>query len=261
MLSGGDVLYIFLRLSIHLLIFPIRYGVSRSEEYTTSFRFVSESVRSIGAFLPKFVTDAWLNSYATQPAKLFISILVIIFLRLIRLRLRTVITDRMLAGWRETTVNRNGFVRVLDELVLGLRKADWYQWIIKSTKYRVAPLFFATFTVLCCAAFASHMAFYFADAAGYTCQRTPNPAPLSLGHTSPVLTFPANEECWATGIKLTEGVRYVITIKDASGWQIGDFPVDLGGVDFRDLPTVGLRTKFFLLTPLRRVLLRPWFRV
>jgi len=167
----------------------------------------------------------------------------------------------MLAGWRETTVNRNGFVRVLDELVLGLRKADWYQWIIKSTKYRVAPLFFATFTVLCCAAFASHMAFYFADAAGYTCQPTPNAAPLSLGHTSPALTFPANEECWATGIKLTEGVRYVITIKDASDWQIGDYPVDLGGVDFREVPTVELRTKLSLLTPLRRLLLRPWFRV
>jgi hypothetical protein len=54
---------------------------------------------------------------------------------------------------------------------------------------------------------------------------------------------------------------YVITIKDASDWQIGDYPVDLGGVDFRDLPTVWLRTKFFLLTPLRRVLLRPWFRI
>jgi hypothetical protein len=68
------------------------------EEYTTSFRFVSEAVRIVGTFLPGFVTTWWLDSYATNPKTLLISIGVVLLLTLWGSRVHTLIEDRMLAA-------------------------------------------------------------------------------------------------------------------------------------------------------------------
>jgi uncharacterized protein (DUF2235 family) len=170
--------------SLHLVVFPLIHRTYTPEEYTTSFRFVSEAVRIVGAFLPDFVTTWWLDSFAANPKTLLVSILIVVLLTLTGGRLHTIIADRMLAAWRNINPARNPVIKIMDCFVRWLRTAGWYRAIFRFLKFRVAALFFAIATFLICVATVSHVAFYLEDAAGLTCTRTPNAKALLDGHTS-----------------------------------------------------------------------------
>jgi uncharacterized protein (DUF2235 family) len=247
--------------SIHLAAFPLFYHVDPAREYTTRLRFVSESVRVAGAFLPDFVTSWWLDSFATNPITFVMAIAFVLAPVFFGIRLKTVINDRMLVAWRRQTLQQNGVVALLDSLVQNLRTAAWWRALMHGLKYRIAPLLFAVFTVVGAAALVSHVAFYFEDAAGFTCTPTPGARPLLSGQHTPNLTFPSSDPCWPTGVKLSEGVRYVITVEISKDWGDGSYTADVSGYDITRLPNMWDRTKNVLLVPLRRVLLRPWFRI
>lgn len=246
--------------SVHLLAFPLFYGVDPSGEYTTPLRFVSEAVRIAGEFLPGFVTTWWLDSFATNPFTFLASVVLVALLIGLGLRLKTMIEDRMLDAWRRRAPPRSAVTAVLDS-VQRLRTAARYRAFMHTLKYRIAPALFALATIVGVAAFASHLAFYLEDAAGVTCTPSVNATDLAPGHTSSKLTFSSSELCWPTGVKLTAGKRYVITIESAVGWQNAGIPSGLGGYEIQSLPGFWTRTKMVLLIPLRRVLLRSWFRI
>jgi hypothetical protein len=145
--------------------------------------------------------------------------------------------------------------------VRSLRTANWYRAAHRFLRYKLAPAFFAIFTVAACAAIVSHVAFYLEDAAGVACTPTPNAKALPTAHTSEQLTFTPDHLCWASGIHLSAGTRYVISIEQTGPWQDGHYTTHLGGYEITSLPGLLLRAQMFALTPLRRVLLRPWFRV
>ena len=86
----------------------------------------------------------------------------------------------MLAAWRDVDPPRSAAMIVIDRFVRSLRTADWYRAAHRFLRYKLAPGFFAIFTVVACAAIVSHVAFYLEDAAGLTCTRTPNAKPLAL---------------------------------------------------------------------------------
>lgn len=167
----------------------------------------------------------------------------------------------MLAAWRNVDPPRSAAMNVIDRFVRSLRTANWYRAAHRFLRYKLAPAFFAIFTVVACAAIVSHVAFYLEDAAGATCTRTPNAKALPTAHTSEQLTFTPDHLCWASGIQLSAGTRYVISIEQAGPWQDGSYTTHLGGYEITSLPGLLLRAQMFALTPLRRVLLRPWFRV
>jgi uncharacterized protein (DUF2235 family) len=255
------VYFLTVAASLHLVLFPLLHRVNPPEEYTTSLRFISETVRIAGVFMPAFVTTWWLDSFATNPLTLLISVLAVALLTVLGLRLEMIVQDRMLAAWQLRTSPRIALIKALDSLVQGLRTARWYQALIKCLKYKIAPPLFALATIAIVFAFISHLTFYFEDAAGLTCTPSPNATILGDGQTSTKLTFSSGSLCWATGIKLTAGQRYIIKVEDPKGWQDNDYPADLGGYDIRSLPSIWDRTKMVLAMPLRRILLRPWFRV
>src|SRR5262249_42719108 len=107
------------------------------------------------------------------------------------------------------------------------------------------------------------LAFDIADAAGAFC-REGNPDKLTVldksGATASVNGFTASSMCWGTGIKLEEGRRYQITIKDPVGWQDRQHAVPVAGFEIGELRTFGPGMRTFSGLPLRRVLTRPWFR-
>jgi hypothetical protein len=142
-----------------------------------------------------------------------------------------------------------------------LRTADCYLAFQRFVRFGLAPALFAIFTVVGSLALLSHVAFYFEDAAGFTCTPTAKAKPLPVGHTSEQLVFTPDRLCWGSGLQLTAGNRYVISIEEAGTWQDGDYTTHLGGYEVTSLPGLLLRAQMFVLTPLRRVLLRPWFRV
>jgi hypothetical protein len=120
------VYFLTVAASVHLLAFPLFYGVDPSGEYTTPLRFVSEAVRIAGEFLPGFVTTWWLDSFATNPFTFLASVVLVALLIGLGLRLKTIIEDRMLDAWRRRDPPRTAVTAVLDS-VQRLRTAAWYR--------------------------------------------------------------------------------------------------------------------------------------
>ena len=246
--------------SIHLAAFPLFYGMENSREYTTRLRLIPEALRVAGEFLPSFVSTWWIDSFAANPITFLVSAVLVAFPILIGLRLETAIEDRMLAAWRRTNFPRNWLTSALD-VVQVFRTAAGYRGGLRFLKYRLAPAFFALLTVAIVAAFVSHFAFYLEDAAGLTCRPSANATRLLSSHRTPELSFDPKAECWASGIILSKGVRYVIGLKISEDWADGNYRADVGGYGINTLPTMWDRAKMVMGVPLRRILLRPWFRI
>jgi uncharacterized protein (DUF2235 family) len=246
--------------SLHLVTFPLFHGTDNSREYTTRLRLIPESLRAAGEFLPDFVNTWWIGSFAANPITLLFSALFVAVPILVGLRLETAIQDRMLAAWRGTNLPRNWLTRILD-VVQVFRTTEWYRTGLLVLKYKLAPIFFALLTVAIIGVFASHFAFYLEDAAGLTCSQSANSTRLISSQRTSELTFDPKQECWASGIMLSKGVRYVISLKISDDWADGNYRANVGGYSINALPTMWDRAKMIILIPLRRVLLRPWFRI
>ena len=95
----------------------------------------------------------------------------------------------MLAAWRNVDPPRSSAMNVIDRFVRSLRTANWYRAAHRFLRNKLAPAFFAIFTVAACAAIVSYVAFYLEDAAGVACTPTPNAKALPTAHTSEQLTF------------------------------------------------------------------------
>lgn len=53
----------------------------------------------------------------------------------------------------------------------------------------------------------------------------------------------------------------MISLKVSDDWADGDYQANVGGYGISTLPTSWDRAKMIVMFPLRRVLLRPWFRI
>ncbi|MGE5303889.1 MAG: DUF2235 domain-containing protein [Alphaproteobacteria bacterium] len=246
--------------SIHLAAFPIFYGIENSREYITRIRVLPEALRVIGEFMPGFVSTWWIDSYAANPITFLVSVLCVALPILAGLRLETAIQDRMLAAWCGASPEQNWLTRALDSVEV-FRTTAWYQGALRILKYNIAPLFFAVLTVYIVVAFVSHFSFYLEDAAGLTCQQLSHATHLRSSHRTPELTFTPTSECWSSGVILSRGVRYVISLKISNDWGDGTYRADVGGYGIKALPTFWDRARMIAEIPLRRIILRPWFRI
>jgi hypothetical protein len=74
--------------------------------------------------------------------------------------------------------------------------------------------------------------------------------------------FDASHICWPSGILLEQGQRYSITVTQTTPeWKDRNFVTDIGGFEISELPDVTDRAMMMVYVPLRRVFLRPWFRL
>lgn len=246
--------------SIHLATFPLFHGVENSREYTTRLRLIPEALRVVGEFLPGFVTTWWIDSFAANPITFLVSVAFVAFAIVVGLRLETAIQDRMLAAWKGIDHPENWLTHALD-VVQVFRTTWWYQAGLRTLKYKLAPIFFVVLTVYLVAAFASHFLFYLEDAGGLTCNASSDAKRLPSSQRTSELRFDPTTECWASGIILRKNVRYVISLKISDDWADGSYRADVGGYGISALPTVWDSAKMIMAIPLRRVLLRPWFRI
>jgi hypothetical protein len=176
------------------------------------------------------------------------------------LRLETAIQDRMLDAWRGTSRPPTSLTRLLDGVEV-FRTTAWYRKLLRIIKYQLAPIFFAVLTVYIAVAFLSHFAFYLEDAGGMTCHPSANAKPLQSSQRTPALAFDPKSECWPSGIKLSKGVRYVISVKISDDWADNHYHADVRGLTITRLPTWWDRAAMIVAVPFRRILLRPWYRI
>src|SRR5437764_3646680 len=84
-----------------------------------------------------------------------------------------------------------------------------------------------------------------------------------LENTEPVsFRFSPNHFCLGSGLILNEGVRYRVTVRrtDPAPWRDGGIDTTLGGFHTTELP-LWRRPMFLAALPLKRDLIRPWFRM
>jgi hypothetical protein len=158
-------------------------GVDSAREYTTRLRLIPEILRVAGEFLPGFVTTWWIDSFATNPITFLVLVIAVIAPILLGLRLGTRTQDRMLAAWRGTEASESWLTHALD-VVQTFRTAAWYRAALLAIKYKITPVLFALLSVAIVGLLASHLAFYFEDAAGMTCRQSANATPLRAAHTA-----------------------------------------------------------------------------
>jgi hypothetical protein len=144
--------------------------------------------------------------------------------------------------------------------VFRLRTNRVYRAIIHVIKRHIAPFVSAVVILYCSLTLLSHLLFNGWDSAGFFCRETPS-QPLRWLETKTIeRPFKVNELCWASGVELTEGQRYLITIKQTTPWMDSSYESEVGGFEIAELPRWTDRVFMFIAVPLRRVFLRPWFR-
>jgi hypothetical protein len=243
--------------TLHLVLYPLVRALPPSYEMSTPLRPVSDLLRMIGAFLPDAL-DVWINAYARDPSKFLISAAIVGVLTWWgSVRLTGKITDAMRTIWKAELASSHD--SVADRLIFGLRTSRPYQWLLSTLKWVIAPAFFAALFLYLGLAFASHLAFNFADAAGLFCRETPGSKLLAPGDPAVTVKFNTRDLCAGTGVIAEEGSRYQVTIRQIPPWRDGDIDATLEGFHLTkvDWPE---RIEMALLWPLKRAFLRPWFR-
>jgi uncharacterized protein (DUF2235 family) len=246
--------------TFHLFLFPLIYSTDRADEFSTRLRPVSETIRIIDAFSPNFF-NLWLNAYAAKPGRCLLSILAVALLIGLGLHLRSRIIERMRAIWRAAEDQLPGLPT---SWIYKLRTSKPYQTFHSALKRHLLPFLSALGLVYISLTLASHVLFNFQDASGLSCQETTYPKGATwLGETLVEKQFSANEMCWPSGIQLAKGQRYqiILTMLPNEPFRDGNILADLSGYELTQLPDLRDRLSKFLSIPLRRVFLRPWFRI
>jgi uncharacterized protein (DUF2235 family) len=253
------VYFATLAASFHLALFPLFHQTERAAEYATPFRFLSETIRIAGGFMPGFFTW-WLDAFATNPRTFAVGAALVAFLTWFGVNLGDRIRDEMGGYWRTGVANLPGRP---DNFVYRLRNDAVYQWVVRVGKRYVLPLLSVVAIVYVCVTAVSHVAFNIQDAAGLYCEEHPAPTPVPiLGEIEATARLQASHMCWASGILLEQGRRYQIVVTQTSPeWKDRQFVTDIGGFEISELPNFTDRAMMLLAVPMRRVFLRPWFRL
>jgi uncharacterized protein (DUF2235 family) len=258
------VYFITVAASAHLALFPLIYQTDRAAEFATPLRMVSETIRLIGGFVPSLFVF-WLNSYATNPGRFLVAAFLVGALIWIGTRLAAAITDRMQQIWRASL---RDILSLPHDWVYALRTSRLYQWLLWVIKRHIVPTLSVVAILYLGLTLSSHVFFNMWDAAGFHCKETETPGAVPwLSEIAIEARFQPRELCWASGIELLKGQRYQVTIAQTSPtWRDGSplrggFDTDLAGFEISELPSFIDRVVMVAGVPLRRVLLRPWFRV
>jgi uncharacterized protein (DUF2235 family) len=245
--------------SLYLAIYPLTHALPPSERYTTALHPVSDVLGFLGGFLPNS-GNPWINAYQSDPARFLVVALVIAALMLLSAKLASRIVDTMGAIWTNPIddITQDLLPR---NFVYRLRTHPIYKLSLWALKRHIAPFAFATMFVWLGLALVGHTLFVFQDAAGLFCTKTSSAKELADGQKVE-FEFTPNQFCQASGLILKPGSNYKISVKraDSSPWQDGDYRTPLGGFHMMQLP-VWKKPLFLAALPLKRDLIRPWFRM
>jgi hypothetical protein len=258
--------------SLNLLLFPIIWQTIPEHEFSSDLRFVSQAVRIAGAFLPQFVSDWRLDSYAANPHTFLFSVVVVIVLNLAGRDLDHRIVNEMGRAWKSVPLRHSWPIRLINSGVFKVRTSKLYKFVLGVLKLDILPAFTVVLTIYLLMTLTSHVAFNLRDAAGLVCTESEHPITVLADKEQKVTKerpFEPSSLCWASGLELVRSFRYEITIvrDESTPWRRNNYNTDLAGFNISSLPSVFsleslyLRTSMFLEVPIRRVWYRPWFRI
>jgi hypothetical protein len=249
------------------VIFPLVSSAQRADEFYSRLRWVSDLVRFLGGFLPKFALT-WIDAYARAP----FWFVVMVSLLVVLLKLSSWIASRsanlMSSIWRKTPAAPSGRPH---NLIYGLRSSRAYIRFHNGLKHTVAPAFFAALFLYLGLSVASHISFNVLDVWGKTCveHAAIHPATKLKVKEVRVIDFDISKLCTPTGVELeTNGARYLVQVIPPPGvepknwkWHNGIFKVPVGGPSTTEPVSWYERAYLTIFLPLRRELFEDWFRI
>ena len=248
--------------SLYLALFPLEKQLPRQAEYESKVRWVSDVVRMLGSFLPD-ATDTWINGYARDPSRLLWVTAILIALIWWGSRLAARIRNEMGVLWGNSLAARLPSAMAPTDFIYRLRTAYLYQWLLNAVKRTVAPLIFAVLTIYLAFAVSSHLAFNIQDDAGLVCHEVDGARKLETGQT--VVTdsaslFVTKDVCQNTKIAFELGGHYYVKVAFKEPFLDGNIEASKG-IYLSDPPSYWQRIIMAAALPLRRELIRPWFRI
>ncbi len=244
----------------YLFIFPLLGSTPRSAEFSNPLRWISDLIRLAGSVLPS-IAQPWINGYARNPMSFLVVVLIFAALMVWGGRLASRIKSEMGRLWQDSTTVGLSNATLPNSWIYRLRTNEKYVAAGVVWKRHLAPALSAIVLVYLGLALVSHIAFTIIDDAGYVCRDAAGRAtPLAKGEKRTV-EFNTSAICTPTGIMLEEGKRYLIEVKAREPrWH--DASIKTSPAGFRSWEAPGWRKAVMVAAvPLRRELIRPWFRV
>jgi uncharacterized protein (DUF2235 family) len=254
------VYFLTVLVSAYLVIFPLLKSLPPSDEFSSPIRWLSDLIRLAGSFLPS-IADPWLNGYARSPVTFAIVVALLTIFTLAGVRLSGRIQSDMGAIWQKSVASSLPATALPDNWIYRLRTSATYVSAKRNWKFVVGPSLSVLFFVYAGLMFINHLAYVALDDAGFVCSESASPSKMEKGETRK-LSFDASSVCSATGILLENAGRYAITIKAREPhWYHHTTETSPAGFYSMDAPEVWRKAVTVLALPMRRELIRPWFRI
>jgi uncharacterized protein (DUF2235 family) len=243
-----------------LIIFPLLKSLPASDEFSSPLRWLSDLIRLAGSLLPS-IADPWLNGYARSPITFAGLLTVVTAFTMIGVRLAARIKSDMGAIWQQSVVAGVVVTGEPDTWIYRLRTSGPYLAAKKYWKFQLGPGLSVVFFVYAGLMLINHLAYILLDDAGFVCTESPGASRMIKGETR-TFSFDAFSVCSATGVLLENGGRYAITIKAREAhWYDRTIPTSPAGFYSLEAPTTWQKIAMVLALPMRRELIRPWFRI
>jgi uncharacterized protein (DUF2235 family) len=243
-----------------LVIFPLLKSRPASDEYSSPVRWISDLIRLTSSLLPS-IADPWVNGYARSPITFVILATIAGALTWFGVRLASQIKSDMASIWQSTVVGGHAVTRSYNNWIYRLRTNPAYIAAKKAWKFSIGPGLSAIFFVYAGIMLLNHLAYIVLDDAGLVCTESTNATRMARGEKR-TLVFDTSSVCSTTGVLLENGGRYAITIKaKETFWYDRDIPTSPAGFYSLDAPNLWHKGLMVLAVPMRRELIRPWFRI
>ena len=220
-----------------LLAFPLISGATRSDEFTSPIRWVSDIIRFVGAFLPGFAST-WVDGYARAPFSFLLLAGLVAFFNLWGMRIASRIDDRMGAIWRKTSSAPSGLP---DDFVYRLRSNQFYIALHEGMKRRWAPAFFALLFVYIGLALVNRLLYNAQDVAGLTCTPSTETKGSRQGARLRHPSYSRRRICASRRafISMAAERRYSVKVEPVPSdtWYDAGIKVPFGGFSPADQPT------------------------
>jgi uncharacterized protein (DUF2235 family) len=254
------VYFLTVLISAALVIFPLLKSLPASDEFSSPIRWLSDLIRLAGSFLPS-VADPWLNGYARSPVTFAIVAFLLTTFTVAGVRLSGRIQSDMGAIWQKSVAAKLPATDRPDDWIYRLRTNALYVGAKRNWKFSVGPSLSVVFFIYAGLVLINHVAYIVLDDAGFVCRESAGASGMAKGEIRK-LSFDTSSVCSPTGILLENGGRYAITLKAREAhWYDRTIETSPAGFYSLDAPTVWQKVAMVLALPMRRELIRPWFRI
>jgi hypothetical protein len=206
-------------------------------------------LQAAGAVLPA-IADPWLKAYQAHVPEFILIIAIAVSLLYAGGVLRTRIFDEMRAIWRRAS---QAPAALPGGFPYRMRTSPAYLWTWKAAKRIVLPAVAGVAAAIVVAGLVSKGGFELVSSAGFVCSPT-TPSQLKADFLENG-RFETNDPCWATGVRVREGVRYRLVIRIENPWSDNGISSDVHGfgIDRMNAP-------MHVYLPFRRYYGEPWFK-